>query len=136
MNTLFPIFATVHTSLFFVYNAVQIILDATRKDDKKDETDVIRVTKEDIPDEEPTEVEETEDGGYIIKKKGKTLQETEKSSFDGKTSEEVIDEINNLLQPIPIESEAIFNSEELRDIILNGGITPDKNKIKFTTLCI
>ena len=136
MNALFQTIAIGYTSLNAVYYGVLMLWDATRKDEKKEETEVIKVTEGETFDEEPTEVEETEDGGYIIKKKGKNIQEKDDSPSDGKSSEEVIDEINNLLQPIPIESEAIFNSEELRDIILNGGITPDKNKIKFTTLCI
>jgi len=77
----FGIFVFVLTFAYVIYYAVVIFLDLTHKEKKSD--DVMDIDVEDlsaIPDEPPTDVVETEDGGYFIRKEA-TLQDAD-GSYD------------------------------------------------------
>jgi hypothetical protein len=118
-----------------------------------------------VPDEPPTEVLETENGGYTIPKT-ETKAETEtseqpksepakeqptpqqpskgadsgdkpaSSSTSGNTAEEVMQKLLSEMHPIPIESEAVFDSDEMLDIIANGGVTSSGQQIEMTQLTL
>jgi hypothetical protein len=42
----------------------------------------------------------------------------------------------NEMHPIPIESEAVFDSDEMLDIIANGGVTSSGQQIEMTQLTL
>lgn len=64
----FAIFAFVLTIAYFIYYAVVIYMDMTRKDGQKSDTEDIDIPGQaaNVPDDDPTQVEETEGGGYKV----------------------------------------------------------------------
>ena len=66
----FAIFAVVLTFAYAIYYAVVIFLDMTRTEGQKSELEDIDIPgmASKVPDEPPTEVLETENGGYTIPK--------------------------------------------------------------------
>ena len=163
----FAIFAVVLTFAYAIYYAVVIFLDMTRTEGQKSELEDIDIPgmASKVPDEPPTEVLETENGGYTIPKtEGKadtgaseqpksepakeqpTPQQPSKgadsgdkpasSSTSGNTAEEVMQKLLSEMHPIPIESEAVFDSDEMLDIIANGGVTSSGQQIEMTQLTL
>ena len=163
----FAIFAVVLTFAYAIYYAVVIFLDMTRTEGQKSELEDIDIPgmASKVPDEPPTEVLETENGGYTIPKT-ETKAETEaseqpksepakeqptpqqpskgadsadkpaSSATSGNTAEEVMQKLLNEMHPIPIESEAVFDSDEMLDIIANGGVTSSGQQIEMTQLTL
>ena len=163
----FAIFAVVLTFAYAIYYAVVIFMDMTRTEGKKSELEDIDIPgmASKVPDEPPTEVLETENGGYTIPKpetkadgettdkaKSETNQEQANSqkpsngtdsadkptpsATSGNTAKEVIQKLQNEMHPIPIESEAVFDSDEMLDIIANGGVTSSGQQIEMTQLTL
>ena len=163
----FAIFAVVLTFAYAIYYAVVIFMDMTRTEGKKSELEDIDIPgmASKVPDEPPTEVLETENGGYTIPKpetkadgettdkaKSETNQEQANSqkpsnstdsadkptpsATSGNTAKEVIQKLQNEMHPIPIESEAVFTSDEMLAIIANGGVTPAAQQIEMTQITL
>ena len=163
----FAIFAVVLTFAYAIYYAVVIFLDMTRTEGQKSELEDIDIPgmASKVPDEPPTEVLETENGGYTIPKteakaetgaseqpkseatkEQPTPQQPSKgadsadkpasSATSGNTAEEVMQKLLNEMHPIPIESEAVFDSDEMLDIIANGGVTSSGQQIEMTQLTL
>ena len=173
----FAIFAVVLTFAYAIYYAVVIFMDMTRTEGKKSELEDIDIPgmASKVPDEPPTEVLETENGGYTIPKsetkandetadkpKSETNQDQANSqkpsnstdsadkpsnstdsadkptpsATSGNTAKEVIQKLQNDMHPIPIESEAVFDSDEMLDIIANGGVTSSGQQIEMTQLTL
>lgn len=159
----FAIFAVVLTFAYAIYYAVVIFLDMTRTEGQKSELEDIDIPgmASKVPDEPPTEVLETENGGYTIPKTETGASEQPKSegtkeqptpqqpskgadsadkpassATSGNTAEEVMQKLLNDMHPIPIESEAVFDSDEMLDIIANGGVTSSGQQIEMTQLTL
>ena len=162
----FAIFAVVLTFAYAIYYAVVIFLDMTRTEGQKSELEDIDIPgmASKVPDEPPTEVLETENGGYTIPKtetkaeeaseqpksegtqKQPTPQQPSKgadsadkpasSATSSNTAEEVMQKLLNEMHPIPIESEAVFDSDEMLDIVANGGVTSSGQQIEMTQLTL
>ena len=159
----FAIFAVVLTFAYAIYYAVVIFLDMTRTEGQKSELEDIDIPgmASKVPDEPPTEVLETENGGYTIPKTETGASEQPKSegtkeqptpqqpskgadsadkpassATSGNTAEEVMQKLLNEMHPIPIESEAVFDSDEMLDIIANGGVTSSGQQIEMTQLTL
>ena len=142
----FAIFAVVLTFAYAIYYAVVIFLDMTRTEGQKSELEDIDIPgmASKVPDEPPTEVLETENGGYTIEQPtpqqpSKGVDSADKpasSTTSGNTAEEVMQKLLNEMHPIPIESEAVFDSDEMLDIIANGGVTSSGQQIEMTQLTL
>jgi len=155
----FAIFAVVLTFAYAIYYAVVIFMDMTRNEGQKSEMENIDIPgmASKVPDEPPTEVVETANGGYTIPKSeeganaecaGETKSETSQkqpnqqqqpkgadsapSTTSGNTAKEVKQKLENEMHPIPVESEAQFTSDEMLAILANGGLTPAGQQIEAT----
>ena len=158
----FAIFAVVLTLAYAIYYAVVIFMDMTRNEGQKSERENIDIPgmAAKVPDEPPTEVVETANGGYTIPKSdeganeeraGEAKAETSQkqpnqqqqqpkgtdsapSTTSGNTAKEVKQKLENEMHPIPIESEAQFTSDEMLAILANGGLTPAGQQIEATQI--
>ena len=155
----FAIFAVVLTLAYAIYYAVVIFMDMTRNEGQKSEMENIDIPgmASKVPDEPPTEVVETANGGYTIPKSdegasaeraGEAKAETSQkqpnqqqqpkgadsapSTTSGNTAKEVKQKLENEMHPIPVESEAEFTSDEMLAILANGGLTPAGQQIEAT----
>ena len=147
----FAIFAVVLTLAYAIYYAVVIFMDMTRNEGQKSEMENIDIPgmASKVPDEPPTEVVETANGGYTIPKsdeeaKAETSQkqpnqqqqpkgaDSAPSTTSGNTAKEVKQKLENEMHPIPVESEAEFTSDEMLAILANGGLTPAGQQIEAT----
>ena len=144
----FAIFAVVLTFAYAIYYAVVIFLDMTRTEGQKSELEDIDIPgmASKVPDEPPTEVLASEQPKSEPAKEQPTPQQPSKgadsgdkpasSSTSGNTAEEVMQKLLNEMHPIPIESEAVFDSDEMLDIIANGGVTSSGQQIEMTQLTL
>ena len=157
----FAIFAVVLTFAYAIYYAVVIFMDMTRNEGQKSEMENIDIPgmASKVPDEPPTEVVETANGGYTIPKSdeganaeraGEAKYETSQkqpnqqqqpkgadsapSTTSGNTAKEVKHKLENEMHPIPVESEAEFTSDEMLAILDNGGLTPAGQQIEATQI--
>ena len=156
----FAIFAVVLTLAYAIYYAVVIFMDMTRNEGQKSEMENIDIPgmASKVPDEPPTEVVETANGGYTIPKSdeganaeraGEAKSETSQkqpnqqqpkgadsapSTTSGNTAKEVKQKLENEMHPIPVESEAQFTSDEMLAILDNGGLTPAGQQIEATQI--
>ena len=153
----FAIFAVVLTLAYAIYYAVVIFMDMTRNEGQKSEMENIDIPgmASKVPDEPPTEVVETANGGYTIPKsnaerareaKSETSQkqpnqqqqpkgaDSAPSTTSGNTAKEVKQKLENEMHPIPVESEAQFTSDEMLAILANGGLTPAGQQIEATQI--
>ena len=160
----FAIFAFVLTIAYFIYYAVVIYMDMTRKDGQKSDTEDIDIPGQaaNVPDDDPTQVEETEGGGYKVTSPEKGAgsasdgqQEQEKSDSQGcgqsteatsvkqgaqadkkadDSAEAVKEKLENMLTPVPVKSELEVYLEDMYPILENGGLTPAGQQISATPI--
>ena len=113
----FAIYALCLTVAFMLYYAFIIVQDLKKAKDKE-KTDVVTIeVPEPTPDEPPTEVEETEDGRYVIRKNGEAQASGDSASEEnsqqpnatkpahGDKADDVINHINGQFKPVKIGSD-------------------------------
>jgi hypothetical protein len=162
----FAIFAFVLTIAYFIYYAVVIYLDLTRKDDPKNDTEDIDIPGQvaNVPDDDPTQVEETEGGGYKVTSPEKEtdpesdaqqkqeptsqgggqnaeatsvkqgVQTDKKAAPSDDSAEAVKEKLENMLNPVPVKSELEVYLEDMYPILENGGLTPAGQQISATPI--
>ncbi len=165
----FAIFAFVLTIAYVIYYAVVIYLDLTHKEVQKSDVEDIDVPGQvaNVPDDKPTNVEETVGGGYKVTNPGnetdasdtndnsggqtnsekstakdivsdavpqKDKAENTHESPSANTAETVKQKLESLLKPIKVDSEAVFESDEMLSIMNNGGLTPAGKQISITQI--
>lgn len=131
----FAIYASVLTVVFALYYAFIYVQDLKKiKDQEKTDVEDIDVP-EPTPDESPTDVEETKDGRYVIKKhNGKQVvvePETDNNqqssngvkSVCGDKADDVINHCYSQMNPVKIDSECELYSDEMKTTLFNGGVT-------------
>jgi hypothetical protein len=139
----FAIYALCLTVAFMLYYAFIIVQDLKKaKDKEKTDVETIEVP-EPTPDEPPTEVEETEDGRYVIRKNGKAQASGDSASEDnsqqpnatkpahGDKADDVINHINGQFKPVKIGSDCELTPEQMLASLSNGGLTDAGHQIEF-----
>ena len=125
----FAIFAVVLTFAYAIYYAVVIFLDMTRtKTEGKADTGASEQPKSEPAKEQPTPQQPS--------KGADSADKPASSTTSGNTAEEVMQKLLNEMHPIPIESEAVIDSDEMLDIIANGGVTSSGQQIEMTQLTL
>ena len=129
------------TVIFVIYYAAMVVLDLKAQNEVKSDVETIEVPKP-APDAPPTDVEETENGGYVIKNKkngtdgsnADSGNQNQGNAAHGDKAENVMSHIQSQFKPVKILSEAEFTHKEMMEIQINGGVTPDGNLIPQTRL--
>ena len=141
----FGIFAFVVTFAYVVYYVVVYNMDTHKKTDSKSDTEVIDVpgSVTSIPDDPPTLVVETSNGKYTIPGNDNEADD-EMADEDGENQESpvsdsadaVMERLLNEMEPVNVSSEAEFESDELKQLLLDGGLTPSRQQIVYSKISI
>ena len=141
----FGIFAFVVTFAYVVYYVVVYNMDTHKKTDSKSDTEVIDVpgSVTSIPDDPPTLVVETSNGKYTIPGNDNEADD-EMDDGDGEhqdppvsdSADAVMERLLNEMEPVNVSSEAEFESDELKQLLLDGGLTPTRQQIVYSKISI
>ena len=129
------------TVIFVIYYAAIVVLDLKAQNEVKSEVETIEVPKP-APDAPPTDVEETANGGYVIKNKkngtdgsnADSGNQNQGNAAHGDKADNVMSHIQSQFKPVKMQSDAEFTHEQMQLIMANGGDTSDGNKITQTRI--